>query len=129
MIVQAIIYIAMHFSCAKKLVKRLAAPVDKLYFYTIGPPEVDPLRTGAVGSFWGISQNCPSTREKIAMDQNTQTSASRGKSRHRRHRPHQPSNFQFGDPNFEVPKDGNLPRAYREFAEKNASQAKAPYER
>jgi len=80
-------------------------------------------------SFWGISQNCPFDRGKIAMDQNTQTSASRGKSRPSTTSATPTFEFpKFGIPNFEVPKM-EIPAAYREFAEKNASQAKATYEK
>src|SRR6266567_4462042 len=104
-------------------------PVDKLYFYTIGPARSCPYVLERSASFWGISQNCPFDRGKIAMDQNTQTSASRGKSRPSTTSATPTFEFpKFGIPNFEVPKM-EIPAAYREFAEKNASQAKATYEK
>src|SRR4051794_19039603 len=64
-----------------------------------------------------------------AMDQSTQTSASKAKSRPSTTSATPTFEFpKFGIPNFEVPKM-EIPAAYREFAEKNASQAKATYEK
>jgi phasin len=65
--------------------------------------------------------------EKPDMDQSTQASA-RAKSRAATASTTPTFEFpKFGMPNFEVPKM-EIPAAYREFAEKSVSQAKATYE-
>ena len=61
------------------------------------------------------------------MDQSTQTS--KGKSRSSTAAPVSTFEFpKFGIPNFEAPRL-EIPAAYREFAEKSVSQAKATYEK
>jgi phasin len=63
------------------------------------------------------------------MDESTQTSASRAKSRSSTAAATPTFEFpKFGMPNFEVPKM-EIPAAYREFAEKSVSQARATYEK
>ena len=62
------------------------------------------------------------------MDESTQTSA-RGKSRPSTASTASAFEFpKFGMPNFDVPKM-EIPAAYREFAEKSVSQARATYEK